>query len=73
MEQTNPNIEERIREAVADAIRGGVVGSRNLVVCIDGTANQFGVKVSLQAMFSVFDCLFIAFSCFPPTSDRIRT
>lgn len=37
--QTQPRI-DKLEETV-------VVESRNLVVCIDGTANQFGVKVGL--------------------------
>lgn len=36
---------ERLEAAVAEAQKDEDVGPRNLVVCIDGTANQFGVKV----------------------------
>lgn len=36
---------EKLEAAVAEAQKNEDVGPRNLVVCIDGTANQFGVKV----------------------------
>lgn len=36
---------EKLEAAVAEAQKDEDVGPRNLVVCIDGTANQFGVKV----------------------------
>lgn len=36
---------EKLEAAVAEAQKREDVGPRNLVVCIDGTANQFGVKV----------------------------
>lgn len=36
---------EKLEAAVAEAQKHEDVGPRNLVVCIDGTANQFGIKV----------------------------
>lgn len=36
---------EKLEAVVAEAQKGEDVGPRSLVVCIDGTANQFGVKV----------------------------
>ncbi|EIM79565.1 uncharacterized protein STEHIDRAFT_69324 [Stereum hirsutum FP-91666 SS1] len=37
---------EKLEAAVAEARKDEDVGPRNLVVCIDGTANQFGIKNS---------------------------
>lgn len=39
---------EKLEDAIANAQNNDGKEPRNLVVCIDGTANQFGVKVDLQ-------------------------
>lgn len=44
------------------------IGPRNLVVCIDGTANQFGVKVSLEETSAP-----VAPDVLPPVCARTRT
>lgn len=56
LEKERAKTEKRIKAAVDEATsKPQRVGPRNLVVCIDGTSNQFGPKVRLLTSFLVND------------------
>lgn len=71
-EQAKPRVEKQIQAAVAEANKVEDAGPRNLVICIDGTANQFGVKVCLVVGHFSRDLVLTVPSCPPQNSNVVE-